>query len=180
VEVDGGDYGIGRSQAFENGIVYEYNGESFMVTPTMQSFLNKAGGVKSLGWPLEEQIVMNSVTSQLFSAGRFVIVDPKKAVLIRESSLQSFNKAGGFSGFLGKPTAAATTVTAKNGETGYQQIFTGGAILTTPLKSYAIPSVIWNQYAKAGGAKKLGWPTTKAKFADGKWTMSFGSKTLKG
>lgn len=178
--VDGGDYGNGRSQAFENGIVYEYNDESYLVTPTMLTFLNKAGGIKSLGWPLEEQIVLSGVTSQLFSAGRFVIVDSKKAVLIRESSLQAFNKAGGFSGFLGKPTAAATTVTAKNGETGYQQIFGGGAILTTPVKAYAIPNVIWKQYVKAGGPKKLGWPTSKAKQVSGKWTMSFGSKTLKG
>jgi uncharacterized protein with LGFP repeats len=169
-----GSYGTGRIQVFEQGTVYEKNGTAYLVADSLAAALADVGGVTEVGWPLAEPVRADGVLSQLYSAGRVVKVGSAAGVLIPTNTLSALRKAGGFSGYLGTPTGAATPYAGKDNFDGTKQNFEGGVLVLGARGAFAVPESIWDVYrAKNGPKGKYGWPDGKASVRGSGWKQSF-------
>jgi uncharacterized protein with LGFP repeats len=140
---------------------------------------NAGGSGGALGWPTGEPESMVGGIRQQFQHGAVMVATGGSGFAV-SGPVMSYWGSGPNAGFLGLPTSAANTTTAR-GLTGVVQTFQRGVVLSTnETGTHAIFTGqirnVWN--SQGGVSGPLGWPTSEQEVVSGLTRQQFQSGTI--
>lgn len=175
--------GNGVVQPFENGLVHASTRGAFVVPANIMTAYSAAGWLRgSLGWPTSAYACDSAGCAQTFAGGTIRTAADGSGAFVAatvDPAIQSaYTAAGGPTGALGYPLAAASVIKDPNGN-GVAQSFQGGVIHAGPRGAWAVPSTVMPTYSANGWLRgRLGWPTAAAVCDSAGCTQEFAGGTV--
>ncbi|WP_157981676.1 hypothetical protein [Protaetiibacter intestinalis] len=155
----------GSFQYFQRGTVYETNayGAYAVAGPMLKAYQARATVSGPLGWPTD---VMTCAAGGALCAQRFqhdvLYLNGEAEFSLSSAVAAASAAAGGLTGPLGFPLAAAVSTSA-NGLSGTYQYFQGGTVYATDARgAYAVTGDLLAAYRERATVSGLGWPTDNA------------------
>jgi uncharacterized protein with LGFP repeats len=155
--------GNGAAQSFAGGVIHSGPSGAFPVYTTVMNAYSREGWLRGyLGWPTALQTEVTDPRGNGFAQsfqGGVIHSSASGTFGVPTTVMAGYAASGWVRGELGWPTAAATNVTAPNGN-GIAQSFQGGIIHAGPAGAFAVPTKVMTVYSARGWVRgSLGWPT---------------------
>ncbi|HLP23593.1 MAG TPA: hypothetical protein VK139_06090, partial [Microbacteriaceae bacterium] len=152
-------------------IAWSSAGGSRVLTGVLRTAFNSQGGIAVLGWPTSDASCAGSVCSQSFQSA--TVYDVSGSAFVVDARLApAYSASGGPTGTLGVATTGLISIAASGG--GLAQIFTGGAILSSPTGGVRVlTAAMRTAFNARGGIAVMGWPISDMTCSAGTCTQSF-------